>query len=261
MSRTDLLLEQIALGEKQEGSTNLEKERERLAIIKMSNKQILSDYPCIDMKFAVMSKMANMQEKPKKTSSFFTVQRLMASAAVLCFAILIPLGLSRAGVFTKDSPDSFMATFSDSDAQERVKGNGSKLFVYRKAGNKAVRLQSLSHVSSGDVIQVSYIAAGEKYGFIFSVDGNGVLSQHFPDKGEKAGTLNKTGEIPLDFSYKLDDAPGFERFFLVTSSTEFTTSDLTSVLNAVKKAGATSSMDFSEYLPSGSSIQDILLLK
>lgn len=261
MSRKDLLLEQTALGEIPEGKTMLHNEQEMLEHIKKSNEEILSVYPAMDMKFAVLSKMAQAEEKPRKIRTYFTVQSIMAAAAVLCFALLIPLGLSRAGVFSGSAGDALSNPFSIEGASERIKGNGSKLFVYRKDGNKAVRLPSLSHVDSGDILQVSYIAAGAKYGFIFSVDGNGTLTQHFPDKGKDAGILNVKGEVPLDFSYKLDDAPDFERFFLVTSSSIFTTTDIAPVLNAVKTAGSASNNDFSEYLPKGTAIQDILLLK
>jgi hypothetical protein len=261
MSRKDLLLEQAALGEILEGQTMLQNEQELLEHIKKSNEQILSEYPAVDMKFAVLSKMAQKEEKPRKIRTYFTVQSIMAAAAVLCFALLIPLGLSRTGVFSGSAGDALSNPFSIEGASERVKGNGSKLFVYRQDGKKAVRLKTLAHVDSGDVLQVSYIAAGASYGFIFSVDGNGTLTQHFPDKGKEAGLLNVKGEVPLDFSYKLDDAPGFERFFLVTSASVFSTSDIAPVLNAVKTAGAASNKDFSEYLPKGTSIQDILLLK
>lgn len=261
MSRNDLLLEQTALGEIPEGQTMLENEHEMLEHIKKSNDQILSEYPAMDMKFAILSKMAESKEKPRKIRTYFTVQSIMAAAAVLCFALLIPLGLSRAGLFSGASTEILSNPFSLEGGTERVKGNGSKLFVYRKDGTKAERLSSMSHVVSGDVIQVSYIAAGAKYGFIFSVDGNGTLTQHFPDKGQNAGLLNSKGEVPLDFSYKLDDAPGFERFFLVTSALNFTTTDIGPVLNAVKKAGVASDLDFSEYLPKGAAVQDILLLK
>ncbi len=261
MSRKDLLLEQAALGEIPGGQSMLENEQEMLEHIKKSNEQILCDYPVMDMKFAVLSKMAQAESKPRKIRTYFTVQSIMAAAAVLCFALLIPLGLSRAGVLSGSSEQSLSNPFSLEGASERIKGAGSKLFVYKKDGNKAVRLPSLTHVSSGDIIQVSYIAAGAKYGFIFSADGNGTLTQHFPDKGKDAGLLNAKGEVPLDFSYKLDDAPGFERFFLVTSADSFSTTDISAVLNAVKKAGSSSDSDFSEYLPKGAAIQDILLLK
>jgi len=261
MSRNDLLLEQAALGEITEGQTMLTNEQELLEHIKKSNEQILSEYPAMDMKFAVMSKMAQAEEKPRRLRTFFSVQSIMAAAAVLCFALLIPLGLSRAGLFSGSDGETLSNPFSLEGSTERVKGNGSKLFVYKKDGNKAVRLKTLAHVDSGDVLQVSYIAAGASYGFIFSVDGNGTLTQHFPDKGKDAGLLNVKGEVPLDFSYKLDDAPGFERFFLVTSASVFSTNDLGPVLNAVKNAGSASNKDFSEYLPKGASIQDILLLK
>jgi hypothetical protein len=40
-------------------------------------------------------------------------------------------------------------------------------------------------------------------------------------EGEWSIVLTRDGEVALDFSYQLDDAPRFERFFFITSDRTF----------------------------------------
>jgi hypothetical protein len=47
------------------------------------------------------------------------------------------------------------------------------------------------------------------------------VTVHFPSGAATAGGLEPKGETLLPFAYELDDAPGFERFFLVTSREPF----------------------------------------
>jgi len=86
---------------------------------------------------------------------------------------------------------------------------------------------------AGDLLQLAYVATEESYGMIFSIDGRGVITLHFPeDKGESTQLeLNKQFSLPN--AIELDDAPGFERFFFLTSGSPI---DVHAVFNAVKDA-------------------------
>ena len=68
---------------------------------------------------------------------------------------------------------------------------------------------------SGDLVQIAYRSDGLAYGAIFSVDGRGAVTRHLPAAGEQAVPLAKRDT--LDFAYELDDAPRWERFYLVAS--------------------------------------------
>ncbi len=104
----------------------------------------------------------------------------------------------------------------------RIKGLKPSLHVYRKVSHVAEELNKGETVFSGDVIQVGYWAAGATYGAIVSIDGRGAYTVHFPDNSPlRAGRLQTGGEILLNHSYQLDDAPRFERFYFVTSSSNF----------------------------------------
>ncbi len=82
------------------------------------------------------------------------------------------------------------------------------------------RLQPGAVVAPGDVVQVSYVAAGHRYGVVVSVDGRGSVTLHHPPRLEDVPKVRARGENPLSHAFELDDAPGFERFFFVTASGE-----------------------------------------
>ena len=84
---------------------------------------------------------------------------------------------------------------------------------------------------SGDVIQIAYNAGSSEYGVIFSVDGNGNITRHFPENSwEAAQLLHRADDTPLDFSYELDNAPDFVCFIMVTSKKQFNLNGLESAI-------------------------------
>lgn len=105
------------------------------------------------------------------------------------------------------------------DKEIRLKGPDSFLQIYRKGLKRNEKLNNYSHVKERDIIQICYFSA-RKYGLIFSIDSNGEINIHFPDKQNEAALLKRNKVTPLSFSYRLDNAP-FERFFLVTSDQKF----------------------------------------
>src|SRR5690606_16472546 len=72
-----------------------------------------------------------------------------------------------------------------------------------------------------DRIQLGYQAAGRAYGAVVSVDGAGGVFLHLPERGARAAALEPGGLVTLPSSWELDDAPGFERFFLVVATEPF----------------------------------------
>lgn len=80
------------------------------------------------------------------------------------------------------------------------------------------RLHPGAVVAPGDVVQVSYVAAGNDYGVVVSIDGRGGVTLHHPARVHDVARVKSRGEIPLNHAFELDDAPGFERFFFVTTS-------------------------------------------
>jgi hypothetical protein len=116
-----------------------------------------------------------------------------------------------------------------------IKGLDPRLEIFRQTGAGAEELSDGSAARLDDVVQIAYQAAGLKYGVIVSIDGRGVVTVHYPSSGEQAAELG-AGRVALPQAYRLDDAPRFERFFLVTSNQPFTVARVVSALRAAANA-------------------------
>lgn len=105
----------------------------------------------------------------------------------------------------------------------RAKGevSGLEMMVYQLVGDSAKLLQDRSLVYSGDELQIRYRSDGSRFGFIFSVDGNGHLTRHLPLQGEEAVPIDTSHSTLLQYAYKLDNAPRWEKFFFVASAQPF----------------------------------------
>lgn len=125
----------------------------------------------------------------------------------------------------------------------RLKGVSPHLLVFRKTPAGAEELRPGSVARQGDVLQLSYVAGEARYGVIFSVDGRGTVTWHVPagynGSTMPAPALDPQGPVPLPSAYELDDAPAFERFFLVYSTSPF---DVAPVARAAARASAEGSL-------------------
>ncbi len=109
----------------------------------------------------------------------------------------------------------------------RLKGVKPDLLLYRKRASEVEQLADSSMAYAGDLIQVFYRAAGKPFGVIVSVDGRGTVTRHLPASGTRAVRLMQGDPVPLDYSYELDDAPKWERFYFLTADTSFDVRDVT----------------------------------
>jgi hypothetical protein len=96
----------------------------------------------------------------------------------------------------------------------RIKGN-NRLILHRKTAGGSEPLRDGATARPGEVVQIGYSAATETYGVIISIDGRGAVTLHHPELPNGSTQLEVNGLLPA--AYQLDDAPGFERFILVTS--------------------------------------------
>jgi hypothetical protein len=76
-------------------------------------------------------------------------------------------------------------------------------------------------VRAGDLLQLAYVAAGQRFGVVASVDGRGAVTLHLPEAAGPAAVLDERGETALPHAFELDDTPGVERFVFVTSGAPF----------------------------------------
>jgi len=117
----------------------------------------------------------------------------------------------------------------------RIKGNVASLFVYRRTPSGSEPVTDGDALRRGDLIRVAYRCTDTRFGVIVSIDGRGVVTRHLPATGTGASTLQSGSMTLLDQAYELDDAPKWERFFLITSETAF---DVQAVLDAARRATA-----------------------
>lgn len=195
-----------------------------LARLKRSDDEILEAYPA-EREVAAIRAAARERDAEARAFStsarrfFLAAPALAAACAVVLFVVARgPADTSAAG------PNPYETT--------REKGLAPHLVVFRSEGNSAVRLEPGDDARAGDVLQLSYVAAGARYGVIVSVDGNGSVTRHLPSAGTVAARLEPAGAVALPQAYELDAAPAFERFVLVTGDAPF---DASLVLDAARK--------------------------
>jgi len=134
---------------------------------------------------------------------------IMACAAALILAVALPILIQRNPFQTADV--------------DRIKGSSGanatelSLFLEEKGENK--RLADQTGIRAGNTVQLAYRvqpgSSGEKYGVIFSIDGNAVVTLHYPYSAGQNTQLSTGATIPLNEAYTLDDAPLYEIFFFV----------------------------------------------
>ena len=155
------------------------------------------------------------------------------------------------------------APTGDGIEQTRDKGSGRtepKLVIYRQRDTHNERLASGARADRGDRLQLAYVTRAPLFGAIVSLDGRGHVTAHLPEEGATtAAALQAAGEVQLPASYELDDAPGFERFFLVTARTPFAVADVVQAVQALAHSPAARSAAL--VLPAGFSQTSVRLDK
>lgn len=106
------------------------------------------------------------------------------------------------------------------DEPVRIKGLRPHLLLHRQRNGAVEALRDGAMARAGDLIQISYVAAGSRNGVVVSLDGAGLVTLHHPARPEAPAALVARGQHALDHAYELDDAQSFERFVLVTSGDE-----------------------------------------
>jgi hypothetical protein len=109
----------------------------------------------------------------------------------------------------------------DAPAETRLKGLRPHLGLFRQTPAGVEPLAEGALAREGDLVQLTYQAAGRPFGVILSIDGRGSVTVHHPRDGRQAARLVPGQEVRLSSAYRLDDAPGWERFVLVTAEVPF----------------------------------------
>ena len=233
----DWLLERIALGELPPEELAAARARlaqepdgeARLAALEAENRAILAKLPPGAVAREVESRAAGARRveaargepRPfyRRTSAFILASAL---AAVVLLVLVRPEPWATGNGMDMPGPEV-----------TRAKGLLPQLLVHRQAAAEPERLADGAAAAAGDVVQVSYVAAGHPYGVILSVDGRGAVTLHAPASGAQAVPLAPSGTHALPRAYELDDAPAFERFIFITSDTPFALEEVLAAARAV----------------------------
>jgi hypothetical protein len=223
----DWLLERYALGElpperMEQVRRDLAAEPDgsaRLAALQASDRDILAAYPPPAVADGVLRRAAKTAAPANNNRAWMVVLPALAVAAAV--ALFADLG---------SVPHT--ATEIGEPEITRTKGLDPQLLLQRKQDGDAQRLHDGDLARPGDVLQVQYVAGGDEYGVIVSVDGRGNATVHHAD-GKRAAHLQTDGAVALPAAFELDDAPRFERFFLISGTRPFEVAPVVSAAEAL----------------------------
>jgi uncharacterized protein DUF4384 len=230
----DLYAEQDALGElplnqDRDMRRRLDKEPERstrMQELQESNEQILADYPA-----ELMAAKIILREQQTVAEFRPNIVRRLAIVGVPA-ALLVALAVW----FLLPDSSPIKDPSKTGQVREDIQYKGDPhLVIHRQRAAGSEELAPGDTARAGDLLQIRYVAEHAKYGVIFSIDGRGQVNLHFPLKDSGSTVLQPGKTTSLPFSYELDDAPGFERFFFVTSAKPI---EIGAIIEAARKLAA-----------------------
>ena len=186
--------------------------RSALVALEASNRDILARYPAPRFKARLLDRL---KEEEATTPSWkrWAVAASAAAAVVLAVVLIGPrlVQPTRTPLAVPGGPENLVKGEAGVDLTR------TRLLVYRKTGDRAEILEDGAEVGAGALLQLAYVSSSAAYGTILSIDGRGEVTRHFPAEAGGSTLLALHKRVLLPSALELDDAPGFERFFLVTS--------------------------------------------
>ncbi|MEL6547979.1 MAG: ActD-like protein, partial [Myxococcota bacterium] len=221
---------------------------DELSALKRSNEDILERYPPSMMAPAIqrrLNRCTKSQCEPIRWWQHLAIGVPVAAAAALLMVVM-PMEHGE----------------HSADGTERLKGS-TQLVVQRARADKSLEpLVDGSAARAGDRIQLGYrlpqTSDESVYGVVLSLDGAGSVTAHLPSEGV-APKLQTHKLVALPHSYVLDDAPRFERFFLITSRRPFKLEPILQAARELGKRGGGTGSTLS--LESGVSQTSVLIVK
>ena len=218
---SDFKLERYLLGELPEVEMAALRKREaedelfaaRVKMMREEGERFLAENP-----FSALEDKLENDQRSVERSLWLRV----AAVLVVAFGIFSVVVLNRqTDIVNETSATSGMdVAMADVDNGTRIKGMTAGLEVWKKMGDSAVQMVNLGEAREGDEIQLRYRVPQKCFGMLFSMDGNGTVTMHMGE-GNHAVELKPGKMTTLPFAYKLDNAPKFEKFFLLTSGEMF----------------------------------------
>lgn len=189
-----------------------------LAELKKSDEEILSKYPTLDAaaQHTARGHWANAG-KPKVSRS--AIYRWSGIGVAAAAALVLAFGLSFRTAQSKPVTEQAASSIRQKGSADP---NAPQLFIYRKDGEDAYLLKKGADVKEGDELQLAFNTNANSNVLIFSLDGAGNITNHYPQEKLQSATVNPTaGTTYLDYSYELDDAPSYEVFVIIAAEKPF----------------------------------------
>jgi Predicted transmembrane transcriptional regulator (anti-sigma factor) len=263
----DLLLERYALGELSEAErsrveTVLSSDpaaRARLDELEASSDDILDRYPGAEIAASIKRRMLTSSEGSagRRSAPGARFSRGLGLSAAAVALVLVGAVVARSFLWAPSQDDML-----------RAKGGAPGLMIYKKTAGDPQLLADGDRAAKGDVLQIRYAAGAARYGVIVSIDGRGSITWHLPPSATSAmPSMPSSRESPrleesgafLGSAYELDDAPDFERFFIVSSGEAFDPAKVGAALRVLQLSGKASSGSLS--LVAGLSWRSLILYK
>ena len=254
MTVPDRMLERYRLGELTEAEKRGveaqldDSDHARLAELAADDEAILQRYPPRVMAIDLQERL---QQRRRRTWApvFGGGLALAAVAAAALLVVNLPT----------DDGTGFTPPFGiDAGDGHRLKGD-AHLVVHRQTGDGDELLEAGSVASAGDVLQLQLVPGDGSFVVVVSLDGNGNVTRHLPTSGDHAVAVDPGRTLTLPNAYTLDDAPSFERFFLVADDEPF---GVQPIIDATEAAAASADPATSDLvLSSDHLVIDHLILK
>ena len=218
-----LLLDELAPEQATRVRSALSDKPERLKVLAADTRRTLERLPPSQVATEIRQRIAQRDETRGAWYQQAWVWAPVAVVAALLFFVLP----SRSP--TGSTPSVDLAT----EPTERIKGDEAPALQIHRATDKGpVAMQPGALAAQGDLLQITVQPKGAAHGVVLSVDGDGAVTLHYPAQVQASTELPKGAQlVVVPDAYELDDAPRFERFFLVTAQGPI---DVQAVLEAAR---------------------------
>jgi hypothetical protein len=212
----------------------------RLAALPESDREIFQRHPP-----KAVAATLSARHRRAQTRRFWGPAAGIAVAALALFLIL-------PGPDPAPAEGPAPPTAVDDGVDAGVRGKGpAQLTVFRRGAEGDELLVDGAEVSAGDHLQLAVRSPAAAWAVVVSVDGEGAVTVHTP----RPLRVESDQAVGLPASFRLDDAPAFERFFLVTAEAA---PDVDQIADAI---AALLSPDDALVLPPGNSHISLTLYK
>ena len=224
-----LLLNELAPEQAARVREALNKEPERLKVLAADTQRTLERLPPPQVAAEIRRRIA---QRDGAVVAWYQRAWVWAPVAVVAALLLFVLP-SRSPMGSTPSANPI------TEPTERIKGDEAPALQIHRATDKGpVAIQPGALAAQGDLLQITVQPKGATHGVVLSVDGYGAVTLHYPAQAQASTELPKGAQlVVVPEAYELDDAPRFERFFLVTAQGPI---DVKAVLEAARALKAES---------------------